>query len=94
MFGECSCSYVDGILIDGAFSSMEVDIGESAKTTALGATASYTRETAMDGGVKYLSNIGYFVVDSERFLCGHKPTKIPMSAFASNLPRSSLPLVG
>ncbi|GJV40546.1 hypothetical protein Tco_1418986 [Tanacetum coccineum] len=37
-FRECSCSCVDGILVDGASWSMEVDT--SAKTTALGAATS------------------------------------------------------
>ncbi|GJX02899.1 putative ribonuclease H-like domain-containing protein [Tanacetum coccineum] len=44
IIGECSCSCVDGILIDGASWSIEVDIGESAKSTALGATTTRTLE--------------------------------------------------
>ncbi|GKA84269.1 hypothetical protein Tco_0805864 [Tanacetum coccineum] len=36
---------------------MEVDIGESAKTTALGAAAFGIRETSLIGGLKYSSNI-------------------------------------
>nr|GEX02967.1 copia protein [Tanacetum cinerariifolium] len=57
MIGECSCSCVDGILVDGASWSMEVHKGESAKTTALRAVASRTRETTIDVGLKYSSNI-------------------------------------
>nr|GFA67782.1 hypothetical protein [Tanacetum cinerariifolium] len=58
MFGECSCSCVDGILADGASWSIDVDTGESAKSTALGAAMTRIREIAIDGGEKYSSNIG------------------------------------
>ncbi|GJR26845.1 hypothetical protein Tco_1103077 [Tanacetum coccineum] len=33
---KCSCSCVDGILVDGASWSIDIDTGESAKSTALG----------------------------------------------------------
>ncbi|GKB84518.1 hypothetical protein Tco_0956790 [Tanacetum coccineum] len=42
--GNCSCSCVDRILVDGASWSIEVDTCESAKSTALGASATGTRE--------------------------------------------------
>nr|GEZ42018.1 integrase, catalytic region, zinc finger, CCHC-type, peptidase aspartic, catalytic [Tanacetum cinerariifolium] len=45
------------ILIDGASWSIDVDTRESAKSTALGAAATGTRETTIDVGVKYSSNI-------------------------------------
>ncbi|GJS27248.1 hypothetical protein Tco_0487868 [Tanacetum coccineum] len=51
MFGECSYSCVDGILVDGESWSMEANIGESAKTTALGAAATGTEETTIVGGL-------------------------------------------
>ncbi|GJS28678.1 hypothetical protein Tco_0489298 [Tanacetum coccineum] len=34
MIGDCSCSCDEGILVDGASWSMEVDTGESANTSA------------------------------------------------------------
>ncbi|GJX58533.1 hypothetical protein Tco_0289923 [Tanacetum coccineum] len=43
---------VDGILVDGASWSIEVDTCESAKSTALGAEATGTREIATGGGLK------------------------------------------
>nr|GEY31871.1 hypothetical protein [Tanacetum cinerariifolium] len=58
MFGEFYCSCVDGIVVDGSSWSIDVDTGESAKSTALGATTTGTGETSIDGGVKYSSNIG------------------------------------
>ncbi|GKG57499.1 hypothetical protein Tco_0584925, partial [Tanacetum coccineum] len=54
---EYSCCCFDGILVDGASWSMEVDTGESAKTAALGAAATGTGETTIDGGLNYSSNI-------------------------------------
>ncbi|GJV49502.1 hypothetical protein Tco_1439714, partial [Tanacetum coccineum] len=54
---ECSCSYDDGILVDGASWPIDVDTGESAKSTALGATATRTGKTSIIGGLKYSSNI-------------------------------------
>nr|GFA74836.1 retrovirus-related Pol polyprotein from transposon TNT 1-94 [Tanacetum cinerariifolium] len=57
MLGECSCSCIDGILTDGASWSIDVDTGESAKSTALGAAAIGTRETSNVGGLKYSSKI-------------------------------------
>nr|GEY40246.1 RNA-directed DNA polymerase, eukaryota, reverse transcriptase zinc-binding domain protein [Tanacetum cinerariifolium] len=55
---ECSCSCVDGILVDGASWLIDVDTGELTKSTALGAASTGTGETALDGGLKYSSNIG------------------------------------
>ncbi|GJR86190.1 hypothetical protein Tco_0210201 [Tanacetum coccineum] len=49
------------ILVDGASWSIDVDTGESAKSTALGAATTGTGETTIVGGLKYSSNIGYFV---------------------------------
>ncbi|GKE09427.1 hypothetical protein Tco_1412978, partial [Tanacetum coccineum] len=43
---------------DGASWSMDVDTGDSAISTALGATASKTGETTIVGGLKYSSNKG------------------------------------
>ncbi|GKB00011.1 hypothetical protein Tco_0828004 [Tanacetum coccineum] len=51
MIGECSCSCDEGILVEGAFWLMEIDIGELASTLALGAAASETRETTIVGGL-------------------------------------------
>ncbi|GKA66850.1 hypothetical protein Tco_0766658 [Tanacetum coccineum] len=45
--------------VDGASWSMEVDTGESAKTTALRAATSRTGETTIVGGLKYSLNIGF-----------------------------------
>nr|GEX59317.1 copia protein [Tanacetum cinerariifolium] len=59
MFGECSCSCIDGILDDGASWSIDVDTGESAKSTALGTVVTGTGETAIVRGLKYSSNIGF-----------------------------------
>nr|GEY41651.1 hypothetical protein [Tanacetum cinerariifolium] len=59
MFGEFSCSCVDGILVDGASWSIDVDTRESAKSTALGAASTGTGETTIDGGVMYSLNIGF-----------------------------------
>ncbi|GJX52254.1 hypothetical protein Tco_0280623 [Tanacetum coccineum] len=53
-----SCSYVDGILVDGASWSIDIDISESTKSTVLGAAAIETGKTAIVGGLKYSSNIG------------------------------------
>nr|GEY10837.1 hypothetical protein [Tanacetum cinerariifolium] len=39
MFGDCSCSCVDGVLDDGSSWSMEVDKGQSGKTITLGASS-------------------------------------------------------
>ncbi|GKF57203.1 hypothetical protein Tco_0170740, partial [Tanacetum coccineum] len=47
-----------GIVVEGASWLMEIDTGESANTSALGAAASGTRETAIVRGLKYSSNIG------------------------------------
>nr|GEW16607.1 hypothetical protein [Tanacetum cinerariifolium] len=69
MVGECSCSCVDGILVDGASWSMEVDTGESAKSTTLGAAATGSGETRIVGGLKYSSNIGWNK-RSQSSLCG------------------------
>nr|GEU91260.1 putative reverse transcriptase domain-containing protein [Tanacetum cinerariifolium] len=63
MLGECFCSCVDGILVHGASWSIDVDTEESAKSTALGATARVTGDTSIVGGLKYSSNIGCFVHD-------------------------------
>ncbi|GKC76758.1 hypothetical protein Tco_1127532 [Tanacetum coccineum] len=41
------------------FLSIDIDTGESAKSTALGAATLRTRETAIVGGLKYSSNIGW-----------------------------------
>ncbi|GKE49310.1 hypothetical protein Tco_1480568, partial [Tanacetum coccineum] len=53
------CSCVDGILVDGASWSIDVDTGESAISTALGATSTRIGETTMVGGLKYSSNMGW-----------------------------------
>ncbi|GJW18703.1 hypothetical protein Tco_0026139 [Tanacetum coccineum] len=37
--GYCSCSCVDGILVDGSSGSIDVDISESAISTALGCSS-------------------------------------------------------
>nr|GEV31591.1 hypothetical protein [Tanacetum cinerariifolium] len=58
MFRECSCSCVNEILVDGAYWSINVDTRESAKSTALGAATTGTRETTNVRGLKYSSNIG------------------------------------
>nr|GEW72231.1 hypothetical protein [Tanacetum cinerariifolium] len=55
----CSCSCVDGILVDGASWSIDVDTGESATSTALGAAATGIGETTIVGALKYSSNIGW-----------------------------------
>nr|GEW53659.1 hypothetical protein [Tanacetum cinerariifolium] len=55
---ECSCSCVDGILIDGLSRSIDVDTGDSVVSTALNAAATRTVETVVVGGLKYSSNIG------------------------------------
>nr|GEW55638.1 hypothetical protein [Tanacetum cinerariifolium] len=57
MLGECSCSCIDGILVDGASWSIDVDTSESAKSTALGAASTGTRETAIIGGLKHSLSI-------------------------------------
>nr|GFA37370.1 integrase, catalytic region, zinc finger, CCHC-type, peptidase aspartic, catalytic [Tanacetum cinerariifolium] len=44
-----------GILVDEASWLINVDTGESAKSTVLGATATGTRETAIVGGLKNMS---------------------------------------
>ncbi|GJX56880.1 hypothetical protein Tco_0286777 [Tanacetum coccineum] len=46
---ECSCSCVDGILVDGASWLIDIDTGESAKSTALGAATTGTGETTIVG---------------------------------------------
>ncbi|GJY25446.1 hypothetical protein Tco_0400172, partial [Tanacetum coccineum] len=46
------------ILIDGGSWSIDVDISESAISTALGAGATRTGQAAMVGGLKYSSNMG------------------------------------
>ncbi|GJX26808.1 hypothetical protein Tco_0233104 [Tanacetum coccineum] len=52
MFGDCSCSCVDGILVDGASWSTKVDTSESAKSIAHGIAATSTGETELVGGLK------------------------------------------
>ncbi|GKE21873.1 hypothetical protein Tco_1433385, partial [Tanacetum coccineum] len=47
------------ILVYGLSWSIDVHTGESAKSIALGATATGTGETAIVGGLKYSSNIGW-----------------------------------
>ncbi|GKE35667.1 hypothetical protein Tco_1454989, partial [Tanacetum coccineum] len=47
------------ILVDGASWSIDVDTGESAKSTALGASATGTREIVIVEGLKYSSNMGW-----------------------------------
>ncbi|GJU94900.1 hypothetical protein Tco_1319656 [Tanacetum coccineum] len=56
---ECSCSCVDGILVDGASWSIDVETGESAKSPAHGALATGTGELAIVRGLKYSSNMGW-----------------------------------
>nr|GEV12081.1 hypothetical protein [Tanacetum cinerariifolium] len=51
MVRECSCSCVDVIIVDGASWSIDVDTGELAKSTALGAAASGTGEVEIVGGL-------------------------------------------
>nr|GEV15766.1 reverse transcriptase domain-containing protein [Tanacetum cinerariifolium] len=68
MFGECSCSCVDGILVDGASWSIDVDIGELAKSIALYAASTGTGDTTIVGGLKYSLNIDFklwFCVSTE-----------------------------
>nr|GEZ41115.1 Gag-Pol polyprotein [Tanacetum cinerariifolium] len=50
---------------------------ESAKTTALDATATGTREIAIDGGLKYSSNIASFQLESDSSPHAHAQTTKP-----------------
>ncbi|GJV89849.1 hypothetical protein Tco_1533787 [Tanacetum coccineum] len=68
------------------------------------AAATGTVDTTIVGGLKYSSNKGWNKVshsslfgrlqDSEKLSLLAYPTKIPISAFAFSLPKSSLSLVG
>nr|GEU57830.1 hypothetical protein [Tanacetum cinerariifolium] len=53
-----SCYCIDGIHVDGASWSIDVDTSESAISAALSAAATGTEETTIVRGLKYSSNMG------------------------------------
>ncbi|GJU34894.1 hypothetical protein Tco_1183248 [Tanacetum coccineum] len=70
MIKRCSWSCDEGILVEGVSWLMEIDTGESANTSALGAAASGTGETIIVGGLKshIQSTIGQAVMTEKKMM--------------------------
>ncbi|GJU96340.1 hypothetical protein Tco_1321096 [Tanacetum coccineum] len=59
----------NGLIVDYASWSIEVDIGEPVRSAGLGAAATGTGETTLEGGLKNSSNIGWNKI-SQSFVVG------------------------
>nr|GEV61328.1 integrase, catalytic region, zinc finger, CCHC-type, peptidase aspartic, catalytic [Tanacetum cinerariifolium] len=61
---ECSCSCVDGILVDGVSRLIDVDTGDSVVSIVLGAAATETVETTIVGGLNKGKYHGEYILQS------------------------------